>query len=89
MKLEKLCDDNLIVFLNKFYINKFKLSIRDNLEECFKKLFKILFLAFNVSHYNSCELGARCGALRAKLRIAYTVYKALCVCPLQLRERPL
>lgn len=42
MKLEKLNDDNLIVFLNKFYIDKYKFSLDKNLEECFKELFKVL-----------------------------------------------
>ena len=48
MKLEKLNDGNLIVFLNKFNLNKSTLSIKDNLEEYFKNLFKILNNYYNI-----------------------------------------
>ena len=55
MRLEKLNDDNLIVFLNKIYINKYKLSIKDNLEDYFRNLFKILSDYYNIEirgYYN-------------------------------------
>ena len=42
MKLEKLSDDNIIVFLNKFYIDKLNFSIDKNLDDNLKKLFKII-----------------------------------------------
>lgn len=42
MKLEKLSDDNIIVFLNKFYIKKLDFSIDKNLDKSFKGLFKIM-----------------------------------------------
>lgn len=48
MKLEKLSDDSLIVFLNKFYIDKYKFSIKDNLEDYFRNLFKILNNYYNI-----------------------------------------
>ena len=48
MKLEKLSDDNLIVFLNNFCVNKYKFSIKDNLEDCFRKLLKRLNKYYNI-----------------------------------------
>lgn len=48
MKLEKLSDGNLIVFLNKFNIDKYKLSVKDNLEEYFRNLFKVLDYYYNI-----------------------------------------
>lgn len=48
MKLEKLNDDNLIVFLNKFYVDKYKFSLIDDLEEYFRNMFKILGNYYNI-----------------------------------------
>lgn len=39
MKIEKLSDDKLIVFLNNYYLKKHNISLKDNLEKCFKNLF--------------------------------------------------
>lgn len=48
MKLEKLSDDNLIVFLNRFYADKYQFSIENNLEDCFRNFFKILNNNYNI-----------------------------------------
>ena len=48
MKLEKLSDDNLIVFLNRFCADKYGFSIKDNLEDCFRTFFKILNNNYNI-----------------------------------------
>ena len=39
MKVEKLDDDKLIVFLNNFYLKKNSFSLKNNLEKYFKELF--------------------------------------------------
>lgn len=48
MKLEKLSDDNLIVFLNHFCVDKYKFSVQDNLEDCFKNFLKRLNKYYNI-----------------------------------------
>ena len=48
MKLEKLSDDNLIVFLNSFCVEKYKFSIKDNLEDSFRKFLKRLNNYYNI-----------------------------------------
>lgn len=55
MKIEKLNDDSLIVFLNKFYIEKNNFSLKNNLENYFKKIFKILNDCYSIEiigYYN-------------------------------------
>ena len=42
MRIEKLDDDNYIVFLNKLYIGNNKLELKNDFEEYFKSLFKVL-----------------------------------------------
>lgn len=42
MKIEKLNDDKLIVFLNNYYLKKNNISLKNNLEKHFKNLFMIL-----------------------------------------------
>lgn len=39
MKVERLTDDKLIVFLNKIYLKKNNFSLKNNLEKYFKNLF--------------------------------------------------
>lgn len=39
MKIEKLDDDNLIVFLNNLYLKKNSFTLKNNLEKYFKSLF--------------------------------------------------
>ena len=48
MKLEKLSDDNLIVFLNSFCVDKYKFSIKDNLEDSFRNFLKRLNKYYNI-----------------------------------------
>lgn len=42
MKIEKLNEDNFIVFLNKFYLKRNQFELKGNFQDCFKNLFKIL-----------------------------------------------
>ena len=48
MKLEKLSDDNIIVFLNKLYIKKLGFSTDNNLDDNFKNLFKIISEQYDI-----------------------------------------
>lgn len=48
MKIEKLDDDKLIVFLNKIYLKKNNFSLKNNLEKYFKYLFLKLNEFYNI-----------------------------------------
>lgn len=48
MKLEKLDDDKLIVFLNNIYLKKNGFSLKNNLEKYFKNLFLKLNEFYNI-----------------------------------------
>lgn len=55
MKIEKLDDDNFIVFLNKLYLNKNLFELKKNLDIYFKNLFKTLNECYNIEimgYYN-------------------------------------
>ena len=51
MKLEKLNDDNLIVFLSKIYIDKHKISFNNDLEDNFKLIFKTLGSYYDIDMF--------------------------------------
>lgn len=55
MKIEKLDDDNFIVFLNKFYLKKNLFELKKNINIYFKDLFKVLNSFYNIEmigYYN-------------------------------------
>ena len=58
MKLEKLSDDNIIVFLNKFYIRKLDFSVGKNLNKSLKNLLKIIsdYYDIEVSGYYNIKI---------------------------------
>lgn len=48
MKIEKLNDDNYIVFLNRLYIGNNNFELKKDFEEYFKNFFKILNSYYNI-----------------------------------------
>lgn len=48
MKIEKLNEDNFIVFLNKLYLNNNEIELKKDFEIYFKKLFKVLNDFYNI-----------------------------------------
>lgn len=48
MKIEKLNDDNFIVFLNKLYLNNNQFELKKDFEIYFKNLFKVLNKFYNI-----------------------------------------
>jgi len=58
MKIEKLSDDNFIVFLNKLYLRNNKLELKKDFEIYFKNLFKTLSDSYsiNISGYYNIKI---------------------------------
>lgn len=48
MKIEKLNEDNFIVFLNKLYLNNNQFELKKDFEDNFKNLFKVLNNCYNI-----------------------------------------
>ena len=63
MKIERLSEDNFIVFLNNLYINNHNLELKVNLEECFKNLFKILSNSYNINISGYYDIKIYCDKL--------------------------
>jgi len=58
MKIEKLNEDNFIVFLNKLYLKNNKFELKQDFERYFKNLFKILnqFYSIEVLGYYNIKI---------------------------------
>lgn len=63
MKIERLSEDNFIVFLNNLYINNHKLQLNANFEECFKLLFKTLSNSYNIDISGYYDIKIYCDKL--------------------------
>lgn len=60
MKIEKLSEDNFIVFLSKLYLNNNQFELKKDFEEYFKKLFKKLNDSYNIEISGFYDINIYC-----------------------------